>query len=214
MKENEKLKDNEFDELIEIYKDYVEEETNRRIRRVSIFWSSISIFYIHSDLHLNIATTAEGVQGIATPWGIPVAGITEEKFLVLLFILTLYFMIKFLFFVLKAHRKSNIYIIFRHFYSVGDDTKSFHTGGGSYFDLKYQRTFEKSIPSVVLGEPTTEQSANDDYSDSKLRQRYDTWLFMYHYRFVGFLEYFFAPIIFPASVGLWALIQLAAQVYF
>ena len=213
MKKNEELTDHQFDELVEIYKTYVEEEANRRTRRITVFWSSVSIFYIHGDLHLNIATTAEAVNGTATPWGIPIAGITEAKFLVVLSILTLYFITKFAFFVIKAHRKVNIWLIVKRLCSVDEHTKSFHTGMGSFFDLKQNRTFEKAIPRAILGDRATRKSTDDDYSDSQLRQRYDTWLFMYHYRIVGSLEYVFAPLIFPALLSIYAISVLAVELF-
>ena len=42
----------------------------------------------------------------------------------------------------------------------------------------------------------------------------ETWLFMMKFRLMGFLEYFFAPIIFPTVLALWALFVLAMEVYF
>ena len=196
MTEDQKLGNKEFDELIEIYKKHVDEEPNRRTRKSAILWSSISIFYTLGDLHLNVADTGNEGKGYAVAWGIPITGITEDKLLIFLLIVSSYFLAKFFFFVLKLHRQFKIIQILNCFWSLRKDkfTVMFHTPTqGSYVD--FQR---KISPEPIY----------------KHRNTYDTWLFMYHYRIVGLLEYFFAPLIFPAILGICAIVTLAVELFF
>ena len=205
MKENKtKLIDNEFYELIELYKDHVNEETNRRTRKVAVFWSFASILYVHSDLHLNIYETDENTKGIITPWGIPVTGITEDKFCAFLLIMVLYFIIKFIYSIWKINRDTNIRYIFMHFWSIVDHTKDLHTNDDSRKKLISQ--FEEKIYS----RPDPVQiDTKEEY-----KRKYYTWLFIYRYRVIGLLDYFFAPIFFPVILGFLALISLAARLWF
>ena len=199
MKDVEEPNYNKSAEVIELYKAHVEEETNRRTRKISVFWSFISIFYVHSDLHLNITEIAEDTRGI-TPWGVPIAGITEEKFLHFLFIMVLYFIIKFFFSMIKINRDTNIANIFMHFLSVDGFSVGLQTGDGSRKEI-IQRFKAARL-------------SKDDPDNNYIERRRYTWLFIYRYRIIGFLDYFFTPIFFPAILGFWALIVLAIRVWF
>ena len=204
-----KLENKEFDELIEMYKKHMDDEPNRRTRKFTILWSSISIFYILGDLHLNVADTGNEEKGNAIAWGIPITGITEDKLLIFLLIMSLYFLAKFVFSIIKLHRQLIITQLFDHFWSLRKDefTKGSHTDSqGSY--LAFQRnetTKEKNrpFPRIVGSEI--------DLSISENKNKFDTWLFMYHYSVVGLLEYFFAPVIFPAILGICAIVTLAVE---
>ena len=200
MTEDQKLEVKEFEELIEMYRDHVGDERNRRTRKISVFWSFISIFYVHSDLHLNITEIAEGTRGIVTPWGIPITGVTEEKFLHFLFIMVLYFIIKFVFSMIKINKDTNIVNIFMHFLSVDDFSVGLQTGDGSRKEIIQQFKMARL--------------SEDDPDNNYIERRRYTWLFIYRYRIIGFLDYFFTPILFPAILGFWALIVLAIRVWF
>ena len=50
---------------------------------------------------------------------------------------------------------------------------------------------------------------DENYTDNR-----EMWLFMMKYRVMGFLEYFFAPIMFPTILAFWALFMLAMEVFF
>ena len=191
----------EFDELIEVYKDYVEKDVNRRTRRALVFWSFIPILYLHGDLRLNIATTTTNSGETAKFWGIPVDGITEDKFLCFLFIMILYFIVKFVFYVvkiipmMKTKKDTNICKIFVHFLSLKD-----RTGNGSRKELR-----EKFRENISVHESNTP-------FDSKFESRYHTWLFVHRYYIIGFIDYLFSPIIFPALLGLWAFAILVVRI--
>ena len=193
MKDDRKLDDNEFDELIEVYKNHVEEDVNRRTRRALVLWSFIPILYICGDLHLNIGT--------AKISGIPVDGITEEKFLYFLFIMILYFIIKFALYVVKvifmirAERDMNICEFFVHFRSMKD-----RTGNSSRKDLR--KKFKGNISVHESNMPL----------DPKFERRYHTWLFVHRHNIIGFIDCFFGPIIFPACLGLWAFAILVFRI--
>ena len=120
MKEDHKLENIEFDELIEIYKFHVDDERNRRIRKFTILWSSISIFYTIGDLHIKVTNISNGEKGDATAWGIPITRITEEKILIFLFIMSFYFLIKFFFSIMKLHRQLNLINLFNHFWYLSE----------------------------------------------------------------------------------------------
>ena len=197
MKDDRKLDDNEFDELIEVYKNRVEEDVNRRTRRALVLWSFIPILYICGDLHLNIGTTNKMAKFL----GIPVDGITEDKFLWFLLIMVFYFIIKFILYVvkiifmIKAERDMNICEFFMHFWSMKD-----RTGNNSRKDLR-----EKFKGNISVHESNMPL-------DPKFERRYHTWLFVHHHNIIGFIDYFFGPIIFPACLGLWAFVILVFRI--
>ena len=214
MKEDQKLEDKEFDELIEIYKIHVNDERNRRTRKLTILWSSVSIFYILGDLHLNVTNTGNEDEGNAIAWGIPITGITEEKLLIFLFIISLYFLAKFFFSIVKLNRQLNLIYLFNHFWSLGKNEHRMdsHTSTQESY-VGFQRDSKGSIGfSIIDGKFKPSQPKDESISGNK--DRYDTWLFMYHYRVIGSLEYIFAPVLFPSILGIYAIVNLAIELFF
>lgn len=63
------------------------DEKNRLARRTVFFWAGLTLLYLWGDLNLNIKPLSGGNEGLVTPWGIPISGITENKFLVGLLII-------------------------------------------------------------------------------------------------------------------------------
>ena len=56
--------------------------------------------------------------------------------------------------------------------------------------------------------PRITEGKDEEYIDKR-----EVWLFMMKYRLMGFLEYFFAPIVFPIILSIWALCMLAMEVF-
>ena len=215
MTEDRKLKDVEFDELIEMYKKHVDDEPNRRTRKFAILWSSISIFYTLGDLHLNVADTYNEDKGNAIAWGIPITGITEDKLLIFLLIISFYFLAKFLFSIIKIHRQLIITQLFGHFWSLRKDelTRGFHTyTQGSYVDFQRSESTKEKNQFQTMGGVV--KPGRTDKSISGNKSKFDTWLFMYHYWVVGLLDYFFAPVLFPLILGICAIVTLAVELFF
>lgn len=65
-----------------------------KLHKPVIFWAALSFFYVEGDIHLNLVATDNGM-GIQTPWGVPIIGMTEEKFLTALAIILGYFWFRF-----------------------------------------------------------------------------------------------------------------------
>ena len=177
-----------FNDRIEKYKDYVKEEDIRRTRKATIFWSFISILYIYGDLHVNTIKTTGGVSGGATPWGIQIGGVTAEKFLIFLLVITLYYAFQFFFSALKVSMKYKVYRLIHYILTMPGEAVGWEEGG-------------------------LEIHADKSGKDSEYDLKHERWLFMYKNRVVGFLEHFFAPIIFPALLSLWAVVSLGIKVF-
>ena len=190
MKDDRKLDDSEFDELIEVYKNYVEEDVNRRTRRALVLWSFIPILYLCGDLRLNIDKTTKNVEETVRFMGIPVDGITEEKFLLFLFIMVSYFIVKFILYMIKIisiiRTEINICKFFIRFWYMKGRTES---------------SSRKELREEFKGKNISVHESNMPL-DSKFERRYHTWLFVHRYHIIGFIDYFLGPIFFPASLGL------------
>ncbi len=222
MTEDQKREAEDLDELIEIYKVHVDDDLNRRDRKLTILWSFISIFYVLGDLGLNVAHTGNEEEVGAIVRGILITGITESKLLIFLIIILTYFMVKFIFSTWKLHRQLNGTRLLKHFWTSrkGEFTQP------SYFELHFSEPLSKSISEDILKDtakpkqPSDESSKDiaepkqpSDESISANRKRYDIQLFMYYYRIVGSLEYIFAPLIFPALLGVCAIVLLAVKLF-
>ena len=215
MTEDQKREAEKLDELIEIYKIHVDDDLNRRDRKLTILWSFISIFYVLGDLGLNVAHTGNEEEVSAIVRGILITGITESKLLIFLIIILAYFVIKFIFSTWKLHRQLNGTRLLKHFWTLhkGEFTTGFVTSPKpSYLELHCSESFSESIKEEVL-ENTVEPKQPDDESISANRKRYDIQLFMYYYRIVGSLEYIFAPLIFPALLSVCAIVLLAVELF-
>ena len=174
----------EFNDCIEKYKDYVKEESIRRTRKATIFWSFISILYIYGDLHVNTIKTTGG----AAPWGIQIGGVTAEKFLIFLFIITLYYIFQLFFSIVKISMKYKVYRLIHYILTMPGEGVGWEEAG-------------------------LEIHAENSGKDSNYDLKHERWLFMYKNRVVGLLEHFFAPIIFPVLLSLWALVSLGVKVF-
>ena len=222
MTKDQKLEDEEFDELIEIYKGHVDDNLNRRVRKLTILWSFISSFYVLGGLHLNVAHTGNEEEADAIVWGILITGITESKFLIFLFIVSAYFMANFLFSIWKLHRQLNIIRLFKHFWSLRKDelTTAFSISTKpSYADFRHREALDEAHKEALREGKfgNIERKLKDTKQKQPIaanRKRYDIRLFIYYYRFVGSLEYFIVPVIFPMILGICAISVLAVEWFF
>ena len=103
-------------------------------------------------------------------WGVPIVGITETKFLWFLFIVTLYYAINFVFVVVRVNVLCNSVAAFYEMFLRE------HNWG--WHDRGKREVYEDEL---------------------KLEEQERTFLLIRYPR-VGFLEYFVAPIIFPATL--------------
>ena len=156
--------------------------------RQTLFWSFVSLFYILGNMHIGVRETHQNTDGEISVWGIPIFGISEKTFLTFLLIMTSYRAIIFLFLILKIHMVGNLLLALKEIICA------------SQYDAAWKeaRLEENSVTET----------------DEEYRRNRDVWLFMMDHRFMGMLEYFFAPILFPALLSLAALVMLATRVYF
>lgn len=177
----------EFNNCFEKYQDYLQKESIRRIRKATIFWSFISILYIFGDLHVNAIKATGGMSGGVTPWGIQISGVTTEKFLMFLLIVTAYYSFQLFFSTVKVFMKYRVCRLVHYLLTMpGEDVGREKAG--------------------------LEIHAAKSGIDSNYDRKHERWLFMYKNRVVGFLEHFFAPIIFPVLLSLWAVTSLGIKV--
>lgn len=69
-------------------------EQDQRARRIVFIWSGLTLLYLWGDFNLNIKPSLNGEEGLVTPWGIPISGITEIKFLWGLLIINFIFLVR------------------------------------------------------------------------------------------------------------------------
>ena len=166
--------------------------------RMVIFWSSISLFYIFSDIHVGTANGLGDENNGTLIWGIRIFGVTEQKFLYFLLIVNFYHGIKFAFVIIRISIISNSWVAFR---SLGWKT--------------FDRNFEGAKIEKI--EDSIESNENTDPTDPERQSnenRRETLLLMIRYYIMGLVEYFVAPIILPAILILWALTVLVFEAIF
>ena len=185
--------------------------------RLVIFWSFVSLFYIYGDISIGTRGNQNNSVNEVVVWGIPFFGITEITFLQFISIVTLYYLFKLIFSIVRVHILCNSLMAFKELISLSgyDIRREKHE--------KRYRSPERPVGislSVSSGEnpqsfdpqstnPQITQKKDEEYIDNR-----EMWLFMMKYRLMGFLEYFFAPILFPTILALWALFVLAMEVFF
>ena len=119
------------------------------VKKAAILWSSISLLYIYGDIHINITnineTAADG-NGVMTPWGVSIIGITEYKFFVFLLIITFYYSVRFWFSVARIMIEVNPFPLFFEIYSYQRNKRS----GFSRNNDNYQK-FSDVLGSYPIG---------------------------------------------------------------
>ena len=172
----------------------------RRSAKLVVFWSFISLCYIFGDLQV-VQETA-GADSVTTLWGIRLSGITGEKAVILLFILTLYFFIRFLFDIIRISLLSSSYQALKDMIAIDFRGKGVHWQEIELSELAREE---------VLGE------GQSDVTQSQVERLtpVERWRLMARYGAMGLIltlmELFFGPIAFPAVLGLSAIIMLIGE---
>ena len=169
--------------------------------RKVIFWSFISIFIICGDISIRDANVS------ATLFGVQISNFTQKKLLFILLVMTIYCGTKFAFSVVRNGIIANSWSVFKNNIFTTDFDK-----GCS--DAEIQQ-IEQNINSIKGG-TTHLDGGSIDLSDPKKEHedKRKLLLLMKRYNIIGFIEYFFAPIIFPTFLLLWASIILVKEVFF
>ena len=157
----------------------------RRSSRIVVLWSFISLFYIHGGMRIGTEEAYQKASEAVVVWGIPVIGITERVFLFFLLIVILYFTINFAFVTIRIHLAANSWLALKEILCISDHDKG-------YFDA----------------------SAQLDHANENIARESEFALLMVQHPVMGFLEYLFAPILFPAILSLWAIIVLLVRAFF
>ena len=169
--------------------------------RKVVFWSFASLFIICGDISIKDADAS------AALFGIHISNFTQKKFLFILLILTVYYGVKFIFSVIRNGIIANSWSVFKNnICTTGFDK------GRSEAEI---HQIERNINSTS-GKITHIDGGSVKLSDPRARDedKRELLLLMKRYNIVGFLEYFFAPIIFPALLFLCALAMLVIEVFF
>ena len=174
--------------------------------RLIILWSFVSLFYIYGDISIGIREDQHNSANEVVVWGIPFVGITETTFIYFIFIMTIYFFMKFIFSIIRMHISCNSWMAFKEMISLSDYDVGWKEGEERYKSPEPPVGISFSVHSE--GSPRVTEKKDEEYTDNR-----EMWLFMMRYRLMGFLEYFFAPIIFPAVLAFWALFMLAMEVF-
>ena len=177
------------------------------IARKVIFWSFVSLLFIYGDIYVGTAETTEITNNTVTLFGIQFFGITKEKFWYFLITLNLYHAVKFSFSVLKI-------IIIADSWAALKDTLSVKESDRHDSEDEIE-SIDKKLQSDEMSGKTNLEGGRMEFTDPKreAENQRELLLMMKRYNIMGFLEYFFSPIIFPASLSLWALIMLVIQVF-
>ena len=174
--------------------------------RLSVFWSFVSLFYIYGDISIGIRDNQTDTVSEVVVWGIPFVGITETTFLSIVFIMTLYYSLKSIFSIIRVHIFCNSLMAFKEVISLSSFDIGWKGHEQTYRNLKAPVGI--SLSGHLEGNPQITERKDEEYVDKR-----EVWLFMMEYRLMGFLEYFFAPIIFPSILAFWALCMLAMEVF-
>ena len=175
--------------------------------RKVILFSYIALFCIYGDMYIG---TGSGNNSV-TLFGVQIFGITQKNFWIFLFIANIYCASIFMYFVIRSGKIAGSWSLF-----IDITFKRLNFYSRSYITI-FRRFLEKSI--IKSKNPFHEETNMDDETlvSKELEQisedQRENLLLIGDHRVLGFLEYFFAPIIFPASLSLWALIMLVIQVF-
>ena len=165
--------------------------------RKLIFWSFVSLFCIYGDIYVGTTEKTEATDNMVTLFGIGFFGITKEKFWYFLLTLNLYHSVNFTFSILKV-------IIIADSWTAFKDTLLVTKFDRGVSEAEIELIDEKLKYDDMHGKTNFGQEAGNER---------ELLLMMKRYNIMGFLEYFFSPIIFPAILSLWALVMLVIQVF-
>lgn len=159
-----------------------------KLRKPVIFWAALSFFYVEGNIHLNLVATDNGL-GIQTPWGVPIIGMTEEKFLTALAIILGYFWFRLVglgFLALRSHALEEQAPKSRSYPTPKKDTADGH-----------------HVPNLQLTPPKKRKSlynlSDHSYEDSL------GW--------ISWLLYAFVPIFLPILVGEYSFLLLLLKLW-
>ena len=175
--------------------------------RKIIFWSSVSLFCIYGGIYVGTEEIAGNMNNMTTLFGVQFFGVTENKFWYFLLIINIYYAIKFAFSVVRTVIVADSWSVFKDIISTTDFDR-----GMSEAKI---HIIEKDIKSRShMGGITKIDGGKMELSDpeTKSENERELLLLMKYYHGMGLLEYFFAPIIFPACLSLWTLTMLVIQV--
>ena len=175
--------------------------------RKLIFWSFVALFCIYGDIYVGTTEKTETTDNMVTLFGIGFFGITKEKFWYFLLALNLYLTVKFAFSVLKIIIIADSWTAFKDTLLVAKFDK-----GVSEAEIEL---IDKKLKSGDMSGKTNLDGGKMEFTDPEREagNQRELLLMMKRYNIMGFLEYFFSPIIFPAILSLWALVMLVIQVF-
>ena len=199
-------------------------------RRVILF-SSVSLFCTYGDMYIGTESVNTGMENAnagtenanagtenanasITLFGIQIFGITQTKFLLLLLIMNIYLLIRFVFSVIKNIVIANSFSLFKDVIGIGNLDK---------YNEELNRIISEEMTSDLIGDMKSKDHADSEIDanrkdeeltnlEEKTENKREILLMMKH-NILGLLEYFVAPIIFPAILSLWASIMLVIQVF-
>ena len=181
--------------------------------RKVIFWSFVSLFCIHFDIYVGTAETTEAVNSMVTFFGIHFFGITKEKFWYFLLMLNLYHVVRFSFSVLKSIIIADSWTVFKNTLLVTEFDRGVSEAEIDSIDEKTKSGNMSGGIFIKKGEIKSTDPRRVAEKQRELLNQREFLLMMRRYNIMGFLEYFFSPIIFPAILSLWALLMLTIQVF-
>ena len=203
----------EHDPEYECMKHHKKSIANTRPKpRLIVFWSFVSLFYVYGDISIGNRGNQDNSVNEVVVWGVPFIGIAETTVLSFVFILILYHFLKLMFSIVRVHILCNSLMAFKEFISLsGYDTgwNEHEERYGNHERLVGISLSVRSERGLRVTDPRSTERKDEEYIDNR-----EMWLFMMKYRLMGFLEYFFAPIVFPIVLAFWALFVLAMEVFF
>lgn len=169
-----------------------------------IFWSSVALFCIYGGIYVGTEGTTVNTNNVTTLFGVQFFGITEKNFWCFLLIVNIYYAIKFSFSIVKVTMVAKSWSVFKDITSTTDSDRD-----SSKAEIDSIESSDHMGGKVNLDGGRMELSDPEKRSENKR----ELLLFMKYYHGMGLLEYFFAPIFFPAFLSIWASIMLVIQVF-
>jgi len=152
----------------------------RRSGKLVVFWSFVSLCYIFGDLQID-------PENEIVVWGIKLLGVTNQKIVILLAIINVYFLMNFIFIVIRVCLTSNSIVALIDMISMNREEK------------------------IRAQDKILNWKDYDDDDPAKEKRR-EISSMMIKFRYMGALEYFFAPIIFPSLLGFLAITMLLYEI--
>lgn len=159
-----------------------------KLRKPVIFWAALSFFYVEGDIHLNLVATDNGL-GMQTPWGVPIVGVTEEKFLTALAIILGYFLF----------RLGGLIVLS----FVSDVTETVLA------DHSHECQRQRDIEAGYL-DPNWKPSSSDE---GEARYRRLDFFYGKTIGYISYLLYYFVPIFLPLSAGGYSFYLLLSKLF-